>query len=1081
MTTEPLILFTATDANGKCGLFTSNGASAGTSEVKVVSSSSGARSEVAGVLNGKVLLRVYNEDNSSDSSLWVTDGTASGTLRLFSGAMETHAGVVYNNKLLFTATDAQNNWGLWTTDGTSAGASEILSFAASSYRSATFAGVLNGKQVVEIRGAYDASGKETDGLWLTDGTATGTVKIVSFPSYSYLPSYKWLDVEGVYNNKVLFTAPDSAGNFGLWTSGGDSSSATEIKVLDSTVSDTNFARDVGSLNGKKVIEVFSSSPAEVRTGSLWLTDGTAANTTQIKSFTSQIYGDVEVAGEYNNRLLFAATDDKGKYGLWTSDGAAGASEFKVLTPAGYNDGSWVGALNGKQVLQVVSSGASGETQSLWITDGTAAGTVQLAAFNISGRNPDLVVGGIYNNKLMFSTTDDKGNHSLWASDGSPSGTTEIKVFPSANSGRISFDGTLNGKAVLKVSSSGTDAGTASLWLTDGTAAGTTQATGLNGLMNSYTCIDGVYQLAKAVGAVSLRIAEISATASSTYLKAGETVSIALTTSGAVTVTGSPTLTLNDGGVATYDSAHSTATRLVFTYTVKVGQNTSALALSKLNLPSGASIKDASGAALAALPSDTGLRLHVDTVAPSIKSVAATNSSEPLKAGKTISIVLMTSEPVTVKGSPTLSLNDGGVATYNAKSSTATKLVFTYTVKAGETTSALTATKLDLPSGVSITDLAGNALTTALPSSAALGLQVDAIAPTTGGVAAAASATPLNAGKTISISITTSEPVTVKGVPTLTLNDGGVATYDAAHSTARKLVFTYTVLAGHNTTTLRATKLNLRAGASITDQAGNALVVKLPVGSPGPVIDTAAPTVAGVASSPSSGGAISTGGVVTITLKMSEPVTVADAPVLLLNDGGTASYDAKNSTATSLVFAYEAPSNQGAKSLSVVGIQMASPTSILDAAGNVADLAKSGAVLGVKVNAISTGPAAITISGTSEAEIFGASSQNVTFASGAAGALKLDAATAYTGKISGLTKSDMLDLSNLAYGSKMTVGYTGTSAGGTLSVSNGAQTAKIALIGNYASSSFTAACLASDGHGGTTVTPPNPLTLTAKAV
>ena len=132
------------------------------------------------------------------------------------------------------------------------------------------------------------------------------------------------------------------------------------------------------------------------------------------------------------------------------------------------------------------------------------------------------------------------------------------------------------------------------------------------------------------------------------------------------------------------------------------------------------------------------------------------------------------------------------------------------------------------------------------------------------------------------------------------------------------------------------------------------------------------------------------------------------------------------------------------------------------------LTSAGVNLGLKVNSITTGPADVTISGTQEAEIFGASSQNVTFASGASGTLKLDASTAYTGNVSGLTVSDMLDLANLTYGPNMTVGYSGTSASGVLSVSNGSQTAKIALLGNYMASTFT---LGSDGHGGTNVVDP----------
>ena len=220
----------------------------------------------------------------------------------------------------------------------------------------------------------------------------------------------------------------------------------------------------------------------------------------------------------------------------------------------------------------------------------------------------------------------------------------------------------------------------------------------------------------------------------------------------------------------------------------------------------------------------------------------------------------------------------------------------------------------------------------------------------------------------------------------------------------------------------------------------------------------------VTATPSSG-TVSTGSTVAITLKMSEAVTVAGTPVLLLNDGGKATYDAKHSTATSLVFDYAAPSNQGTKSLSVIGLELPSAGAIKDLAGNIAHLSGAAANLGVKVNAITSGPAPVTISGTSEAEIFGVSSETATFASGAHGTLKLDAAQSFTGKVSGLTASDTLDLANLAFGPHMTVGYSGISAGGTLTVGNGTQTDKIALLGNYMASTFT---LGSDGHGGTHV-------------
>ena len=62
---------------------------------------------------------------------------------------------------------------------------------------------------------------------------------------------------------------------------------------------------------------------------------------------------------------------------------------------------------------------------------------------------------------------------------------------------------------------------------------------------------------------------------------GKALTLTLNMSEAVTVSGTPTLTLNDGGTATYASGSGTNT-LKFNYTVASGQNTSALAVTGVN-------------------------------------------------------------------------------------------------------------------------------------------------------------------------------------------------------------------------------------------------------------------------------------------------------------------------------------------------------------------------------------------------------------------------------------------------------------------------------------------------------------------
>jgi hypothetical protein len=94
-------------------------------------------------------------------------------------------------------------------------------------------------------------------------------------------------------------------------------------------------------------------------------------------------------------------------------------------------------------------------------------------------------------------------------------------------------------------------------------------------------------------------------------------------------------------------------------------------------------------------------------------------------------------------------------------------------------------------------------------------------------------------------------------------------------------------------------------------------------------------------------------------------------------------------------------------------------------------------------------------------------ENVAF--GAAGRLELAHATTYAGKVSGFSKTGAtsFDLDDIAFGST-TVAYSGTTASGVLTVSDGTHTAKITLIGDYTASSWVTT---SDGHGGTSIHDP----------
>jgi hypothetical protein len=124
-----------------------------------------------------------------------------------------------------------------------------------------------------------------------------------------------------------------------------------------------------------------------------------------------------------------------------------------------------------------------------------------------------------------------------------------------------------------------------------------------------------------------------------------------------------------------------------------------------------------------------------------------------------------------------------------------------------------------------------------------------------------------------------------------------------------------------------------------------------------------------------------------------------------------------------------------------------------------------------VTAAVNGSGSFILSGSGSVEFAGADSDNVTFAAGATGTLKLDhsLSASFTGYLSGLSITDALDLADLAWKQgKMTASFSGTAAGGTLTVSNGKNSVALKLLGNYTASTWT---LSKDGTGGTRVVDP----------
>ncbi len=516
--------------------------------------------------------------------------------------------------------------------------------------------------------------------------------------------------------------------------------------------------------------------------------------------------------------------------------------------------------------------------------------------------------------------------------------------------------TLNdGGTATYTGGSGTDALTFSYTVSAGQSTASLSATAVN--LNSATVTDGAGnaanlsltgltqtgpQIDSPPTVSSVTASGSGVTNGSGDLDAGHVITLTVNLSGAVTVAGTPTLTLNDGGTAIYTGGSGTDA-LTFSYTVLAGQNTSDLAVTAVNLIA-ARVTDAAGnaAVLTGAVTDVAGKLQIDTTTPTVSSVTETPSSGDLNAGNTVTLTLTLSEAVTVAGgTPTLTLNDGGTATYTGGSGT-DALTFSYTVSAGQSTASLSATAVNLNSAT-VTDGAGNAANLSLTGLTQTGPQIGSL-PTVSSVTASGSGITngsgdLDAGHVVTLTVNLSEAVTVAGVLTLTLNDGGTAIYTGGSGTDA-LTFSYTVLAGQNTSDLAVTAVNLIT-ARVTDAAGNAAVLTGAVTDlAGKLqIDTTTPTVSSVTETASSGD-LNAGKTVTLTLTLSEAVTVAGGTLTLtLNDGGTATYTGGSGT-DALTFSYTVAAGQNTSDLTVTAVNLNSAT-VTDGAGNAANLSLAG--------------------------------------------------------------------------------------------------------------------------------------------
>jgi hypothetical protein len=338
------------------------------------------------------------------------------------------------------------------------------------------------------------------------------------------------------------------------------------------------------------------------------------------------------------------------------------------------------------------------------------------------------------------------------------------------------------------------------------------------------------------------ITSITLPSNGTYL-VGQNLNFTVNYNEAVTVTGIPRLTLDIGGQTKYANyvSGSTTANILFTYTMAAGLiDANGIGLTQsIDLNGGTMIgtgAPASRAASLVFTSGSTAAILADDTAPVVQNVIATTVNGSYKQNNVIDIKVTFNEAVTVAGgTPRLLLETGATdryATYLSGSGS-TDLIFRYTVQGGDTSLDLnynSTSALELNSSTIVDSGSLNAILTlpGLASAFSLGTNnaiiIDSTVPYVTNVDSTTANGSYGLGQSIDVRVTFSEPITVTGTPTITLETGATdrtATY-LSGSGSTQLIFRYTTQAGDTSLDLdyvSTSSLNVATSYLPTDISG----------------------------------------------------------------------------------------------------------------------------------------------------------------------------------------------------------------------------------------------------------------------
>lgn len=460
-----VLLFHAITTTVGTALWQSDGTDAGTTMVKDLdpSTTSGALSGPMTVANSKVFFEFNSVAEGREP--WVSDGTSAGTFLLKdiypgSSASFPEQFTAVGTKVYFTAQDATNSQ-LWTTDGTTA-------------NTVPFFDLVSGSKNDRYSYLYDANGTfyfsatpnyvgTTTEPFVSNGTTAGTTMlkdIVPGTGGSDARGYQYL------NGTVYFIARTPATGYELWKT--DGTEGNTMMVTEIYTGTTAGIGGTSTINGVVNNKIIFSGVDSIHNAEPFVSDGSAAGTILLKNIQTTGLGSYPLnITPIGNRLYFGATLGFSNNEPWYSDGTeAGTQMLKEIgAGAAYsNPYDFVNIDNTSFYFKTYN----GSIASIYRSDGTDAGTIQIVNDVLS--EPMVLV----NNILFFVKRDANGTE-LWRYQSGAAALVKNINSGSANS----FPGKLTAfnNQLYFFATNGTNG--IELWKSDGTDAGTTMVADVN--------------------------------------------------------------------------------------------------------------------------------------------------------------------------------------------------------------------------------------------------------------------------------------------------------------------------------------------------------------------------------------------------------------------------------------------------------------------------------------------------------------------------------------------------------------------------------------------------------------------------